>query len=781
MATEPSGYYNSCIGKSGETLLKALSTVISSHTDIGYKALWELYKTSDVDENGKIWDMYSTKRWKPGTDQCGTYSSVGDCYNREHSFPKSWFDDASPMVSDGFHIYPTDGYVNGKRGNYPFGECANGTSIGGSGSVRALGRLGTSTFAGYSGTVFEPDDQYKGDFARSYFYMAACYNSRIASFHSDMLAGNSFPVFKSWAVNLLLKWHRQDPVSDKERKRNEVVYGRQHNRNPFIDHPELVEHIWGTQSSTGWNGNTPVTPPEFIEPVNGSTVDLGRTVLSNAVTAAVKVRGTNFTANTSVSVSGSGFSVSPSTLSASAVNAGTSVTVTYRPTAATATSGRLTFTSGNASTSVVLTGEVVSGIPANNATSIGRDAFTANWVNVGNSSTVYTLYVAQNGQQISGYPKTMAAGATSYRVTSLESGATYTYWVTAMGLESNHVNVTTHADLPELNVMPEEDLIFTTTPGTPSRPITITIDAYNLAEDDIYVTVSAPFEVSVDRNNWNKKTTLSVDDDHFYLRVNPSAEGVYYTYVNVECGDFINDELYAQANVSAGEEPFFESFETTITAGYHCENLQQDAASWTMDNAGVFAEDVRVIHSGKQGVRFNTATGGTVMMASSKRQGIGTVSFWTRLWDNDAASLTLEYSSDGGKTWHSAATVAPVSDWTETSVNIDVAGDDMRLRFTKTSGLRVSLDDIRITGYGNSGIDNVMDDVKTITWEAYNLGGELAVDNFGVEDICVSVYGMDGISRFDGVVMPGTVKTVNLVSGVYIVVSGDNSRRVVIR
>lgn len=108
-AAIPSGYYDKCEGKTGQALLEALYTTITSHTTVSYKGLWDLYKTSDIDENGKIWDMYSTKRWNPGNEQCGNYTNIGDCYNREHSFPKSWFDDASPMVSDAFHIYPTDG------------------------------------------------------------------------------------------------------------------------------------------------------------------------------------------------------------------------------------------------------------------------------------------------------------------------------------------------------------------------------------------------------------------------------------------------------------------------------------------------------------------------------------------------------------------------------------------------------------------------------------------------------------------------------------------------
>lgn len=255
-ATIPNGYYDQCENKQGgKNLLTALYQTISKHEVVSYDGLWNVYNTSDVDENGKIWDMYSTKRWDTGKDHCGNYKYVGDCYNREHSFPKSWFKEASPMKSDAFHVYPTDGKVNGQRSNYPYGECDGGTTLPSNGNVKALGKLGKSTFPGYSGTVFEPADEYKGDFARTYFYMAACYNDKIANWNSDMLANNSYPCYKEWAVNLLLKWHREDPVSEKELKRNDAVYAYQNNRNPFIDHPELAEYIWGNKTDERWNSN----------------------------------------------------------------------------------------------------------------------------------------------------------------------------------------------------------------------------------------------------------------------------------------------------------------------------------------------------------------------------------------------------------------------------------------------------------------------------------------------------------------------------------------------
>jgi endonuclease I len=252
-AEAPKDYYASCEDLGGKTLLVQLCSVVGNPSVTSYNGLWTTYLTSDIDENGKIWDMYSTKRWTPKSDHCGNYKNVGDCYNREHSFPKSWFSDKSPMYSDAFHIYPTDGKVNGQRSNYPYGECANGVTLESNGGVDAKGRLGACTFSGYTGTVFEPADEYKGDLARTYFYMAACYNDKIASWSSDMLAGNNYPAYATWAVNLLLKWNEQDPVSEKELKRQEAVYAVQGNRNPFIDHPEMADYIWGDKKNETWS------------------------------------------------------------------------------------------------------------------------------------------------------------------------------------------------------------------------------------------------------------------------------------------------------------------------------------------------------------------------------------------------------------------------------------------------------------------------------------------------------------------------------------------------
>ena len=245
-AQPPAGYYNPANGLTGAALKEALHHVIDNHTTLSYSALWSAFDETDQHPNGYVWDMYSNvpEGTPPYTftffsEQCGNYGGESDCYNREHSFPKSWFNDASPMYTDLFHLYPTDGYVNGRRGNYPYGETDNPVWTSQNGS-----KVGNSDFPGYTGTVFEPIDAYKGDFARTYFYMATRYHDIFQNFSSPMLSNTQYPGFTEWALQLLLTWHQQDTVSTKEMNRNNAVYAKQGNRNPFIDHPEFAEQIW---------------------------------------------------------------------------------------------------------------------------------------------------------------------------------------------------------------------------------------------------------------------------------------------------------------------------------------------------------------------------------------------------------------------------------------------------------------------------------------------------------------------------------------------------------
>jgi endonuclease I len=271
----PAGYYNSAEGFSCSTLKTKLSTIISNASNTFlYADVIAAHERTDKKRNDNntvdvVWDVYSDN--PTGADpytfifsagnRCGQYTKEGDCYNREHIFPQAWFNSELPMMSDLHHLYPTDGFVNGLRSNFPFGEVttASKTSLNGS-------KLGTGlNNFGYTSTVFEPINEYKGDIARAVLYMIVRYESQLPQWRSnsnanDILDGTIYPGLDPWHLKLLYKWHVQDPVSDKERKRNDSIYVILGNRNPFIDRPEWVFQIW---SCTGMIVNTAVSETSF--------------------------------------------------------------------------------------------------------------------------------------------------------------------------------------------------------------------------------------------------------------------------------------------------------------------------------------------------------------------------------------------------------------------------------------------------------------------------------------------------------------------------------------
>lgn len=779
-AEAPSGYYNRAENKSGRQLLEALEDIVGPHTTVSYDGLLSLYRTSDVHPNGKIWDMYSTKEWNYG-NTCGNYKNIGDCYNREHSFPKSWFDDRSPMSSDAFHIYPTDGKVNGQRSNFPYGECANGTYVASHNGIRALGRLGSSTFPGYSGKVFEPDDQYKGDFARSYFYMAAAYNDRIGAWNSPMLAGNRFPAFSGWAVNLLLKWHRMDPVSDKERQRNEVVYGRQHNRNPFIDYPDLAEHIWGDRSTVAWTSSG-AAAPTILLPADGTSVDFDVTSAGHAVTRTVKVQTANATANVTVTVSGTGFSAAPATITAANANStdGADVTVTYLPTANGNHTGTLTVATGNLSRTVTLRGRSVEGLPAGPARYVTDGSFQACWTYVGyDVNGNYTLTVGTGNEVLAGYPRTVAARTGTYDVTDLEPSTAYWYTVASRSTTSSRVEVVTADPLPSIEFLFDGTLYFTTVPGEPSEPAEILLDVENI-DTDITVTVGAPFELSNNRTDWSRTITVSPDVERMYLRLNSATAGTFTAGMTATAGSYTSDIVTVEG-IASNTPSFVEDFEAdgagfgnyTSTATY-----QGTAAKWVFSNAGLFSGNNEPVHSGIQSARLGKNSDSSITMVSDVAHGVGTVSFWARPWNNDGdATIAVEVSTDGGETFVSAGNVNVTGTaFAEYSVHAGVAGT-ARIRLRQLAGKRVNIDDIAITDH-TSGVDDPM--AERHQWDAFCAGGNLTV-TVSAPGITLGVYALDGTVVYYGTPAVGEHSFEGLAAGLYIVASGDFSRRVIVK
>jgi endonuclease I len=244
-------YYWNADGKKGSSLKTSLRNIISANYDQQtYKQVWDAYETTDIKPDGiHIYDIYSNiTNFVFRTDKAGNYKKEGDVYNREHTFPKSWFGgkNAYPMYSDLFHVMPTDGYVNNMRGDLPYGETdANGEKD--YKSANGYSKMGTCKIDGYTGKVFEPNDEYKGDLARNYFYMATRYENEITSWSSPVLTNSSYKPYVEWHMNMLMRWSREDPVSEKEIARNNAVHEIQNNRNPFIDYPGLEEYIWGSK------------------------------------------------------------------------------------------------------------------------------------------------------------------------------------------------------------------------------------------------------------------------------------------------------------------------------------------------------------------------------------------------------------------------------------------------------------------------------------------------------------------------------------------------------
>ena len=323
-------YYQDINGKSGKSLFDAVHVVAKvGYSSLGYSGLWTAYKTTDVRDNGKIWDMYSDCSWTVGSDQCGGYSNECDCYNREHSIPKSWFGGSeSGPGCDIFQVVPTDGYVNNRRSNYAFGEVSSasytydGAKLG---SAKSITITGGNTIAGNtgasvscSGTVFEPRDEYKGDFARGYFgtmikwangdYSAFTTGDGGKIFSSNYSTG-AFGLTK-YGVALLMKWHRQDPVSQKEIDRNNGIQQTQGNRNPFIDYPYLAEYIWGEKAGESLDLSKLITAYDsrFILGQSNGSLEGGSTVDPvEKCTVTWKVNGEVYTAgNPTLSVNKGG-------------------------------------------------------------------------------------------------------------------------------------------------------------------------------------------------------------------------------------------------------------------------------------------------------------------------------------------------------------------------------------------------------------------------------------------------------------------------------------------
>lgn len=443
LAQIPAGYYSSLTGKRDAELKTALHNLLYNHTEISsYWDLPQYFQKTDAYPRdnvryGQWWDMYSDIPLR-----IPSFRGL----NREHAFPKSWWGGSqeTPAYIDLNHLYPSEADANMAKSNYPLGEVQNASFDNG------ITRVGTPV-AGQGGgakQVFEPDDEYKGDFARTYFYMVTCYQN-LHWRYTYMVNNNTYPTLNNWSIQLLLKWHRQDKPSQKEIDRNNEVYKVQANRNPFIDYPELAEYLWGDRKGMAFtpsSGDTPAGDPVLITPVQDMSLDFGQVALGSDGEASLQFRGENITTTTSLMVTGADralFTPEVTTVSPSAINspAGLWVKIKYTPTALGTHTARLIVSDyGVGSRGIELRGECLPkpelrdfrALPATDITATG---YTANWEEPVQSTPAETVdyyvvtrtIIGDNGTS----PRQVdeLAESTSLEITDHEPGTAESYHV----------------------------------------------------------------------------------------------------------------------------------------------------------------------------------------------------------------------------------------------------------------------------------------------------------------------------------------------------------------
>lgn len=247
-------YYASANGKKQKELKTALYNIIGNPTVKSYGSLWTWYYDTDRLSDNQVVDRYSNeKRYFSGKN--------GDAVsgmNKEHGIAQSWWGGGTTGIgADLQHVMPSDATANSKKGNFGMGIVTS--QLWTNGSIK----VGKGN-AGNNGTVnmWEPADKWKGDFARAYFYIVTAYEEKslVQTEGANTMQNNTYPKLQPWAYELYMKWSREDPVDDMERKRNEAVYGIQNNRNPFVDFEGLEQYIWGTYQNVAFSASNYVNP-----------------------------------------------------------------------------------------------------------------------------------------------------------------------------------------------------------------------------------------------------------------------------------------------------------------------------------------------------------------------------------------------------------------------------------------------------------------------------------------------------------------------------------------
>ena len=322
----PDGYYDKANGLASGELKTALYEIIKNGTRVSYgNSTWIAFEKTDLHPDGTVWDMYSyEKREFPGNGEAPSGMNI------EHSIAKSWWGGTkNDAYKDLYHLNPSDSKANSARSNYPLGIVTNGSMTG---SLK----IGKNSYGNeYTGSCFEPLDEYKGDFARAYMYMFTCYENLTwtSTNAPSMLNNNKYPMLKPWAAKLLLEWNELDPVSEKELKRASEIYKIQGNRNPFIDYPELAEYLWGGKVGETFEF-TDSNDPKIVSPSDKSTFTMPEVHYTSSANIKLKIIAKNMKAPLNLSRKGEKsnmFSLSETSIAPKDGNIENDVIIHYQP------------------------------------------------------------------------------------------------------------------------------------------------------------------------------------------------------------------------------------------------------------------------------------------------------------------------------------------------------------------------------------------------------------------------------------------------------------------
>ena len=734
-------YYRKAEGLRGTQLKEALHDLIQPSYVLAYGGgvgkTWTGFWYTDQMENMQVRDRYSNVVRYLNPDM----SAVSNM-NIEHIWANSWWGHIkNNAYCDLFNLYPADATANGRKSNNPIGivdgtvSYTNGvTKVGKSSSYRADSLI----------TAWEPADQWKGDFARTYFYMATCYSHMTSLWTTTegllTVDPNSPLLMRPWVYNLMLEWAEADPLDEIEQQRCDAIYEIQGNRNPFVDYPELCYYIWGNKSDEQFYCSEEHGAEIFV-PAASEEIDFGLHPLSRPFSAKVQVRGRGLNEGASLAVTDEYFSIGKATLSANEIHEGTDVSISVTPTEEGTYTTMLLLEGSGYVQQTPLTVSFVDGIPAYPATdvvcAVSSRRFNANWMNYQPDAT-YTLNVYT--KDANGQPKafgTYTTTDTTYQVKNVQASTTYYYEVSIIKdgqptINSNEVKVEMPEVAPVFSVS-TEDIAFTATPGKPSAPAQVSVTAMAVPKYVMEVSTSAPFEISSDGETWSQELTLKGQNVSFFIRFGGGIEeGDYEGEVIVSTEGMDDKVISVSCNVDATKS-FFEDFETGTKGGYAAAEVTCNAATWEMSNALLAGDDnaldkkcVRMKGYVKTGSTITTPA--HIMMTTDKVNGCDSLWFYAGSYGNDTGvKMTVSYSVDAGNTWTNVVTSLPVAEMKRYGYKINMDGN-IRLKFESenTGNKRVNLDNIQMSDWEDpTSIQDlkVSKDLKDLNDSMYDLSG----------------------------------------------------------